>query len=331
MHEKVLEHFRSESYEMPGVQDDGRLMDEEKFWLWTSAKAAIERLEVTLKWRREFGIYDLTPEEVEPEAVTGKELVFGYDTHRRPALYMIPSRQNTEESPRQIQFAFWMLERALDLTGPGVESLVVMLNFADKAKNPSFATSKSVLNILQTHYPERLAAALILNVPFVIHLFFKMIGPFIDPVTRDKMKFNPKPIEDGLFAADELFKDGGWGGSRDFVWDHEKYWGPLMARWRKLGAHVGCDEWDYKSDGVVDVAHATAEGGVVVGDQAAEAGATAEVSAEAQAQARDQDQTEAPPTEPQTTDHGDPDVHAPEPGEAEAEADSEVVVSATAI
>jgi hypothetical protein len=34
---------------------------------------------------------------------------------------MIPSRQNTEESPRQVEFAVWMLERALDLTGPGVE------------------------------------------------------------------------------------------------------------------------------------------------------------------------------------------------------------------
>jgi hypothetical protein len=48
-------------------------------------------------------------------------ITFGYDTHRRPALYMIPSRQNTEESPRQIQFTVWMLECALDLTGPGVE------------------------------------------------------------------------------------------------------------------------------------------------------------------------------------------------------------------
>ena len=34
---------------------------------------------------------------------------------------MIPSRQNTEESPRQIKFAFWMLERTIDLTGPGIE------------------------------------------------------------------------------------------------------------------------------------------------------------------------------------------------------------------
>lgn len=32
MHEKVLEHFRSESYKVPGVQN-GELMEEEKFWL----------------------------------------------------------------------------------------------------------------------------------------------------------------------------------------------------------------------------------------------------------------------------------------------------------
>jgi len=179
---------------------------------------------------------------------------------------MIPSRQNTKESPRQIQFVVWTLERALDLTGPGVDSIVLMINFADKAKNPSFSTAKTVLNILQTHYPERLGASLILNVPFLVQALFKMISPFIDPVTRNKMKFDPKPVEDGLFAADELFKDGGWGGSREFVWDHEKYWGQLvrmcaeirarqMARWRELGARVGCDEWDYKSEpvAVVDI------------------------------------------------------------------------------
>lgn len=282
MHKEVLENFQSEAYKIPGIENGG-LEEEEKFWLsndcmlrflratkWSSAKAAIERLEGTLKWRREFGIYDISAELVEPEAVTGKEVAFGYDTLRRPALYMIPSRQNTEESPRQIQYAFWMLERALELTGPGVESVVLMINFADKAKNPSFGTAKLVLNILQTHYPERLGTSLILNVPFLIHAFFKLISPLIDPITRNKMKFNPKPVEDGLFTADELFKDGGWGGSRNFVWDHEKYWESFaqmcaeikakqMARWRKLGARVGCDEWDYKSEEVVDISPAVAD------------------------------------------------------------------------
>lgn len=146
--------------------------------------------------------------------------------------------------------------------------------------------SIQVLNILQTHYPERLGASLILNVPFLLHAFYKMISPLIDPITRNKMKFNPKPVEDGLFAADELFKDSGWGGSREFVWDHEKYWGSFvrmcdeiraaqMARWRKLGAQVGCDEWDYKLE-------AAGDGGDT---------ATAEnpPASPAQAQAQDQD------------------------------------------
>ncbi|KAH9972830.1 hypothetical protein BGW80DRAFT_1312793, partial [Lactifluus volemus] len=151
MYKEVLGHFRNDAYRIPGVRN-GKLSEEERFWLMGSGQAAIERLEGTLRWRRKFGVYDLTAEQVEPEAVTGKEFIFGYDAHGRPALYMVPSRQNTEESPRQIQFV----------------SIVLMINFADRGKNPSFATSKLVLNILQTHYPERLANSLILNVPFLI-------------------------------------------------------------------------------------------------------------------------------------------------------------------
>ena len=55
------------------------------------------------------------------QAVTGKEIIFGVDTKGKPAFYMIPSRQNTSDPVRQIQFVVWMLERAIDLMGPGVE------------------------------------------------------------------------------------------------------------------------------------------------------------------------------------------------------------------
>jgi len=47
--------------------------------------------------------------------------MFGYDVVGKPAFYMIPSRQNTNEATRQIQFAVWMLERGIDLMEPGVE------------------------------------------------------------------------------------------------------------------------------------------------------------------------------------------------------------------
>ncbi|CCO28610.1 CRAL-TRIO domain-containing protein C23B6,04c [Rhizoctonia solani AG-1 IB] len=191
----ALKHYSNPAYVIPNVDaQKGALAEEEKQWLtrecllrylraskWVLA-TTITRLDDTLKWRREYGLYDLvTPEHVEPEALTGKEILAGYDVERRPALYMMPSRQNTEESPRQLQFAVWMLERAVDLMGPGVENLDILINFADRGKNPSLTTSKNMLNILQNHYPERLGLALIINVPTMINLFFKAIMPFVDP------------------------------------------------------------------------------------------------------------------------------------------------------
>lgn len=267
---EVLAHFDRDDYRLPD-DEKGELMDDEKIWLsndcilrylrgskWV-VDTAKKRLEDTLKWRREYGLYDgtISAEHVEPEAVTGKEILYGFDTKGRPAFYMIPSRQNTDESTRQLQFVVWMLERAIDLMGPGVETLDLLINFADKAKNPSLGVARQTLNIIQSHYPERLGLALIINVPMLVNAFFKLIMPFVDPITRNKIKFNPRVVEDGYFTADQLMAYG-WGGSREFEYCHEKYWPELVrmsderrahikTRWRELGGRVGTSEWDMKT------------------------------------------------------------------------------------
>ncbi|KAI3615003.1 cral trio domain protein [Moniliophthora roreri] len=279
MQKDVQAHFTKPEYVIPGTEK-GELMEEEKFWLSYECQLrylraskwkldhCIQRLEVTLKWRREFGVYThVTAPYVEPEAVTGKMLVFGYDSALRPSLYMIPSRQNTSESKRQIEFVVWMLERSTELMGVGVESIALLVNFADKAKNPSMGVARTVLNILQDHYPERLGKALIINVPYLVNLFFKLITPFIDPVTVEKMKFNPNPVKDGLFNPDMIMKEW-WGGNQDFKYEHEKYWPKLIEicearrtkwldNWRKLGGTIGISESSYKND-VVSVQPALA-------------------------------------------------------------------------
>ncbi|KAF8349173.1 CRAL-TRIO domain-containing protein, partial [Amanita rubescens] len=268
-YQEVLDYFSKDTYILPDVQNDSQLSEEEKFWLsrecllrylraskWKT-QTAIQRLESTLKWRRDFGIYDImTPQHIEPEAVTGKEVVYGYDTGGRPAFYMFPSRQNTDEPTRQIQFAVWMLERCIDLMRPDVETLTLLINYADKAKSPSISTARAVLNILQDHYPERLGKALIIKIPFYINAFFKIIMPFVDPVTREKVKFNPEVTKDGYFTP-EMLMNGSWDGACDFEYEHEKYWPALVSlceerkkawlqRWRALGGTIGIKEWDYK-------------------------------------------------------------------------------------
>lgn len=76
------------------------LTDNEKFWLtkecllrylravkW-SVKDGEKRLVNSLNWRRSIGLNEggklMTPDYVEPEQKTGKQLLFGYDNQSRP-------------------------------------------------------------------------------------------------------------------------------------------------------------------------------------------------------------------------------------------------------
>lgn len=218
---------------------------------WDVASAK-KRLADTIAWRREYGVDSLKAEDLEPEAMTGKETVLGYDNKGRPLHYMHPSRNTTEETPRQMQYAVWILERAIDLMPPGVEMLALLINFGGKKRNPtSISNAKLMLYILQNHYVERLGIALCINVPWIFKAFWNAIYPFIDPVTKGKCKFDEAikdEVPNGQLASD-------FGGLLDFPYEHDKYWPQLveltkrrreeqMERFRTLcNSEVGASEW----------------------------------------------------------------------------------------
>ncbi|KAG2051416.1 CRAL/TRIO domain-containing protein [Suillus hirtellus] len=307
----VLEHFTAVDYTLPNVdQEKAALTVDEKFWLsyecllrflratnW-NADTTIKRLEDTLKWRREFGIYDkITPECVEPEATTGKAFLFGYDTRGRPAIYVSPSKVGADESLRTMQLMVWMAERAFDLMGPGVETLALLVDYADSTKNPSFGLCRTTLDIIQTHYPERLGLALVAHLPWLLNAFIALLMPFMDPYTRQKLVFNPVINENGLFRTtadaeawdadsisrvfepDQLIQEG-WNGSQQFTYSHCPYWEALVKLceerrssmfvvWHRMGGKVGIKEWDVKvavRDETVD-AHVDVDGALTENGQ----------------------------------------------------------------
>lgn len=153
------------------------LNDKEKLWLtrecllrylraskWGVADAK-KRLEGTLIWRREYGVYDHTVDYIAPEMETGKMYTLGFDNIGRPCLYLNPARQNTERSPRQVHALVFMLERVIDMMGPAQETLALLIDFksATNSTSPSVGQGRQVLSILQMHYPERLGRSLIIN------------------------------------------------------------------------------------------------------------------------------------------------------------------------
>ncbi|PPQ78031.1 hypothetical protein CVT25_015575 [Psilocybe cyanescens] len=188
---------------------------------------AKKRILATLEWRREFKPDLIRPDEVKIESETGKILINGFDKDGRPIIYMRPGRENTETGPRQLRHLVWCLERAKDLMPPGQESLVIIVDYKSTTlrTNPSISVARKVLNILQQHYVETLGRAIVVNLPFLLNFFYKGISPFLDPVTQDKMRFNPDLFE--LIPASQL--DADFGGEYEYEFEPESYWDQIVA------------------------------------------------------------------------------------------------------
>ncbi|KAH7384283.1 CRAL-TRIO domain-containing protein [Phaeosphaeria sp. MPI-PUGE-AT-0046c] len=239
------------------------LTDDERQWLtrecllrylratkWNLAQA-IQRLRATLIWRREFGTDTLTADYISPENEKGKQVQLGFDKEGRPCLYLLPQNQNTKPSQRQVEHLVYMLERALDLHPPGQEGLALLIDFRNTGAGgtPPMGIAKQVLDILQSHYPERLGRALLTHLPWYVSTFLKLIGPFIDPVTKSKIKYN-EPLVDHVPASQLMAAAGG---EINFEYDHSVYWPALtklaaerrqqrQERWEKAGTLIGESE-----------------------------------------------------------------------------------------
>ncbi|KAL7666125.1 CRAL-TRIO domain-containing protein [[Candida] zeylanoides] len=230
---------------------------------------AINRIELTLAWRREFGIarcFDsdnvVNGELCSEENETGKEVILGFDNDARPCLYLKPGRQNTKTSDRQVQHLVYMLEKVIDYMPAGQDSLALLIDFkaspvgTQGGKIPPIGIGRKVLHILQTHYPERLGKALLTNIPWLGWTFLKLIHPFIDPMTREKLVFD-QPFVDYV-PRSQL--DADFGGAVNFEYDHAQYWPAMIRiaeekkrhyvkRFEEFGAVVGLSEADLRGEG----------------------------------------------------------------------------------
>jgi hypothetical protein len=89
----------------------------------------------------------------------------GYDKNGRPLWIMKPRYENSKDSERQIKNVVFCLERGIRLMPPKVEKISIVVDFkgSTASNNAGVGTCKKFLDILGSHYPERLGIAFLVN------------------------------------------------------------------------------------------------------------------------------------------------------------------------
>ncbi|KAG1457285.1 hypothetical protein G6F56_006644 [Rhizopus delemar] len=143
----------------------------------------------------------------------------GFDKVGRPVWIMRPRLQNSKDAERQVKHIVFSLERGIRLMPDKVENIAIIVDFKDSSAshNPSVATS-----------------------PWFFFATFKVISPFMDPVTKNKIKFvyDSKEEKDTKNTSNEWvhIKDYidpeqlevDFGGLHNFLYEIEPYWSSLL-------------------------------------------------------------------------------------------------------
>lgn len=125
------------------------------------------------------------------------------------------NKRDLEEFKR---FAIYAIDKIVASLPPGTEKFTAILDMNNtKLKNMDSKAMISTFDMLQAHYPERLARLFIIHVPYLFWGMWKIVSPFVDKVTRRKIDFvEDKRLQSALLAeipADMLSPEYGGTGS----------------------------------------------------------------------------------------------------------------------
>nr|XP_043637102.1 phosphatidylinositol transfer protein 3 [Erigeron canadensis] len=202
---------------------------------WNVDKAK-KMLEETLAWRSTYKPEEIRWTEVAVEGETGKLFRANFrDRVGRTVLVLKPGLQNTTSMDNQIKHLVYLMENAMLNLPEGQEEMAWLIDFTgwSFSTNVPIRTARDTINILQDHYPQRLAVAFLYAPPRIFETFWKVVKYFMDPKTTQKVKFvypkNKESVElmQSYFDVDNLPTE--FGGKATMKYDHEDF-SRLMAQ-----------------------------------------------------------------------------------------------------
>ncbi|KAL0017186.1 hypothetical protein SO802_004255 [Lithocarpus litseifolius] len=196
---------------------------------WNVEKSK-KMLEETLKWRSTFKPEEIQWNEVAIEGETGKIYRANFhDRNGRSVLILRPGMQNTTSMDNQMRHLVYLLENAILNLPEGQEQMSWLIDFTGWSitNNVPIKSARETINILQNHYPERLAIAFLYNPPRIFEAFWKIVKYFLDAKTFQKVKFvypkNKDSVELMRTYFDEQNLPKEFGGKALLNYDYEEF------------------------------------------------------------------------------------------------------------
>eukprot|EP00249_Psilotum_nudum_P023864 c29012_g1_i2 orf=330-1196(-) len=193
---------------------------------WNVQKSKKMLLE-TLCWRASFKPEEIQWEDVAEESETGKIYRADFvDKAGRTVLVLVPGNQNTNSLEGQIRHLVYLFENAIFNLSLDQEQMVWLVDFRGWSLSNAVPvrTAHEATNILQNHYPERLAFAILYNPPRIFEAFWKVVRHFLDSKTSQKVKFVYSKNLESLKLLNELFDteklDPAFGGQSPSPYNH---------------------------------------------------------------------------------------------------------------
>ncbi|KAK7310906.1 hypothetical protein RJT34_08692 [Clitoria ternatea] len=193
-------------------------------------------LEETLGWRSAYKPENIRWDEVAMEGETGKlHRASFHDRQGRVVLILRPGMQNTCSMENQMRHLVYILENAMLNLPQGQEQMSWLIDFTGWSLRNSvpIKSAKETINILQNHYPERLAIAFLYNPPRVFEAFWKIVKFLLDTKTYQKVKFVYPNNKDSVELMKSYFDEENLpielGGKAILNYNHEEF-SRLMAQ-----------------------------------------------------------------------------------------------------
>jgi CRAL/TRIO domain/CRAL/TRIO, N-terminal domain len=188
-----------------------------------------------MDWKKTYRADTIIAQSVSHDLSSRKVYWFGHDKEHHPTVYIVPRRHDPEARRSMnefIRFGIWNVEHGIRIAQhQGVSQFVVVYDrcgMAAKNRDRSlFTMARSLINMYQCFYAERLHRCYILNANWLYHAAFKIVSAFLSKETKDKICICSTSEEFPLlqyFDRDQLQKR--YGGTNDFRFDPRVILGP---------------------------------------------------------------------------------------------------------